>query len=258
MKRNDLSYNLHMDKKSAAKAKKVPSPKKQPRVLERILIVENSFRPGIGLFVEKILQGTTHSLVDTRIVDSEEIVDNLESFHPDVVILDVDSLHYFNALTIALDMRKIDPAQVVVFMSERINPVLVKEGMVAALWSRAYWLNQPSRNPVMVLPAILRAFNGKPQLNPSVLEAALNDMTHLRQLSSQQHRVMRLMALGGSNASIARDCNLSVKAVERTIATASKLLEVEPASADTNHRVRAANRYLNLMLFADSIEPLQR
>lgn len=256
MKRNDLSYNLHIDKKSSAKVKKARPLKKQPSVLERILVVENSFRPGIGLFVEKILQGTTQPLVDTRVIDSEEIAGNIESFHPDVVILDVDSLRYFNALTIALDMRKIDSAQVVVFMSERANPVLVKEGMVAALWSRAYWLNQPSRNPAMVLPEILQAFNGKQQLNPAVLEAAIDNTTHFGLLSPQQHRVMRLMALGGSNASIARNCSLSIKAVERTIATASKLLEVEPASADTNHRVKAANRYLNLMLFADSIGPL--
>lgn len=229
--------------------------KKQSKTLERISIVENMFSPGLGLFVAKILKNSSHPAVETVVVDSDDVVSDIKSFRPNVVILDVDSLHYLNSLTIAMTVRGVVSDQVIIFMSDRANPVLVTEGMVAALWTRAYWIHQPSRNPATVLPEIVRAFSSTQQLDLSVLESALSNTVHFGLLSPQQHRVMRLLAMGGSNASIARECNLSIKAVERTIATASKLLEVEPTSVDTNHRVKAALKYLELMLFSDSVQP---
>jgi len=57
------------------------------------------------------------------------------------------------------------------------------------------------------------------------------------------------MSTGLSNAAIGRQCGISTKAVERTIAAASKLLNVEAASAETNHRVNAAMKYLKAMSF---------
>jgi DNA-binding NarL/FixJ family response regulator len=65
---------------------------------------------------------------------------------------------------------------------------------------------------------------------------------------------MRLMALGGSNSEIAKECNVSEKAVERTVSAASKLLEVIPASSATNHRVNAANKYLKALFYSEALE----
>ena len=222
--------------------------------LERILIVENSFRPGVGLLISKLLRGEQNSKLDSLVIDTDEVATSMARFKPDVVILDVDSLRHSNALDVAIGIREHNPDQVIMFSSDRSNPVLVKEGIVAALWSRAYWLNQPSKNPDLVLPEILRAFNGNKHLNPQVLESAASETSHLGRLSPQQHRVMRLMALGASNAKIGRECKMTTKAVERTIATASKLLEVEPSSPDTNHRVTAAMTYRRVVLFADLLD----
>ena len=222
--------------------------------LERILIVENSFRPGVGLLIAKLFRGEQNSKLDSLVIDTDEVATSMARFKPDVVILDVDSLRHSNALDVAIGIREHNPDQVIMFSSDRSNPVLVKEGIVAALWSRAYWLNQPSKNPDLVLPEILRAFNGNKHLNPQVLESAASETSHLGRLSPQQHRVMRLMALGASNAKIGRECKMTTKAVERTIATASKLLEVEPSSPDTNHRVTAAMTYRRVVLFADLLD----
>ncbi|MEI9907754.1 MAG: LuxR C-terminal-related transcriptional regulator [Actinomycetota bacterium] len=205
----------------------------------------------MGLLLAKILQIAGDASLTTRVVDAEEFASEIKSFNPEVIVLDVDSLRHAGALNLALEIRETYPEKVIVFMSEGANPVLVKEGMLAPVWSNAYWLNQPSRFPALVFPEILRAFNGKKQLNPEILEGAVNEIKHLGLLSPQQHRVMRLVATGASNAKIARDCHLTTKAVERTIASASKLLEVEPSSPDTNHRVNAANKYRSSMLFAD-------
>lgn len=217
----------------------------------RLLIVENTFRLGMGLLLAKILQIAGDSSLTTKVIDSSDVERELRDFNPEVVVLDVDSLRHATALQVALSIRQQDQLRIIVFMSGGANPILVKEGLLSALWSNAYWLNEPSRYPALVYPEILRAFNGKKQMSTEVLEAAVTETKHLGLLSPQQHRVMRLVSNGASNAKIAIDCRLTVKAVERTIAAASKILGVEASSSETNHRVNASNKYRRSMLFAD-------
>ncbi|MBC7463792.1 MAG: response regulator transcription factor [Actinobacteria bacterium] len=232
-------------------SKKKPIMNPQVTTLSRLLVVENNFRLGMGLLLAKILQLAGDPSLQARVIDAKDLAQELSDFKPEVVVLDIDSLRHSAALQIALDILDQNPDQIIVLMSEGANPIMVKEGMLSALWSNAYWLNQPSRYPELVYPEILRAFNGKKQLSTEILEAAVLESKHLGLLSPQQHRVMRLVSLGASNAKIARDCRLTVKAVERTIAAASKSMDVEPSSPDTNHRVNAANMYGRLMHFAD-------
>jgi DNA-binding NarL/FixJ family response regulator len=173
--------------------------------MERILIVENSFRPGIGLFIARLVRNELDQRLESLVIDVDEVVATMTTFKPDVVILDVDSLRHARALDVAIDIREQNPNQVIMFSSERVNPILVKEGIVAALWSRAYWLNHPSKNPDLVIPEIERAFSGNRPLNPEVLESAASETSHVGRLSPQQHRVMRLMSLGASNVKIGRE-----------------------------------------------------
>lgn len=232
----------------------IGQPDDDAKALERILIVENSFRAGIALGIARIFRNEEFSNVNTVIIDSDELSVSLASFNPDVVIIDVDSLRHLVAINIASDIRARNPSQIIIFASDHPNPVLVKEGMIAAVWSRAYWLNEPSKSPGVVLSEIKRAFKGGKSLNPEVLEAAFSESRHLGLLSPQQHRVMRLMSSGYSNSKIASECGMTVKAVERTIAAASRLLEVAPLSKDTNHRVNAALNYRQSMHFADPMD----
>jgi DNA-binding NarL/FixJ family response regulator len=223
-------------------------------LIERILIIENSFRPGAGLFIAKLVRSVPDQHQETLVIDADEVCATMTAYDPDVVILDVDSLRHARALDLAIEIRAQNPAQVIMFCSERANPTLVKEGIVAALWSRAYWLNQPSKHPRLVLPEIQRAFSGKKSLNSQVLESAASETSHVGRLSPQQHRVMRLMAMGASNLKIGRECKMTTKAVERTISAASKLLQVAASTPDTNHRVLAAMAYRRSVLFAELLD----
>ena len=232
----------------------IGQPDDDAKALERILIVENSFRAGIALGIARIFRNEEFPNVNTVIIDSDELAASLASFNPDVVIIDVDSLRHLVAINIASDIRARNPSQIIIFASDHPNPVLVKEGMIAAVWPRAYWLNEPSKSPGVVLSEIKRALKGGKSLNPEVFEAAFSESRHLGLLSPQQHRVMRLMSSGYSNSKIASECGMTVKAVERTIAAASRLLEVAPLSKDTNHRVNAALNYRQSMHFADPID----
>ena len=222
--------------------------------LKKIVIIENSFHPGMGLFIARGFSEESNGTLDAQVLDSDTALEIICEFQPDVAILDLDSMRKVDALTIALDIRKSSPDQVIIFMAGKANPIFVREGMLSALWDRAYWLNEPSRSPAIVLSEILRAYNGLQQIRPSFLEAAITETNFAGLLSPHQHRVMRLMALGGSNSEIAKECNVSEKAVERTISAASKLLEVIPASSATNHRVNAANKYLRALFYSEALE----
>ena len=223
-------------------------------VLDRIAIIENSFHPGMGLFIARGFDEESNKTLETKVFDSEEALDKITVFKPQVAILDLDSMRRVDALKIALDIRKSMPDQVIIFMAGKANPIFTREGMLSALWDRVYWLNEPSRNPSVVLSEILRAYNGLAQIRPSFLENAIDETNFAGLLSPHQHRVMRLMALGGSNSDIAHECKVTEKAVERTISAASKLLDVTPASSTTNHRVNAASKYLRALFYSDTLE----
>lgn len=217
--------------------------------LSKVLIVENSFRPGMGSFIAKGFEEAKGFKIRALVAPSEEVLKEVDNFLPDVVLINMDSLRRNDALAAALAVRKQDKTKVVIFISERENAPLTKEGMVAALYNHSYWLNRPCREPATVLAEIERALAGGRQTDPTLLEDALTETNYLGLLSPQQHRVMRLMAAGYSNAAIGEEVGITTKAVERTIAAASKLLNVEPASAQTNHRVNAAMKYLRAMSF---------
>ena len=223
-------------------------------ILDRIAIIENAFHPGMGLFIARGFDAQSNATLETKVFDSEDALADISIFKPDVVILDLDSMRRVDALNTALEIRKSLPNQVIIFMAGKANPIFVREGMLSALWDRAYWLNEPSRNPSVVLSEILRAYNGLQQIRPSFLENAIDESNFAGLLSPHQHRVMRLMALGGSNSEIAHECKVTEKAVERSISAASKLLEVTPASSTTNHRVNAANKYLRALFYSDALE----
>jgi DNA-binding NarL/FixJ family response regulator len=218
--------------------------------LKNIVVVEDQNQPGMGLFIVNGLQEAAHDSIRVKLIDFRLVKRYLEKFAPDVIMLDLDSLNNMSALNVSLDIRTARPNQMIIFMSEQPAPELMRDGLQAALWNRSYWLEGPSRSPLVVLPEILRAYQGINSINPTVVEESASEAVHLSKLSPQQHRVMRLMAIGYSNAAIAEECKISVKAVERTIAAASKILEVTPASKDTNHRVNAAIRYRSAMNLA--------
>ena len=219
--------------------------------LQRILIVENSFRVGVAQVIAGIFRSEDFPNLSTIIVDLAEVSTVLKSFEPDVVVVDVDSLRHIGAINVAIEIRAVNPEQVIIFGSDHPNPILVKEGLMAALWSRAYWLNEPSKNPGVILQEIRRAFSGGKSLNPEVLQTALSESRHMARLTPQQHRVMRLLSDGFSNSKIAIECGITGKAVERTIVAASRILEVTSSTEDFNHRVKAANAYRRSMLFVD-------
>ena len=223
------------------------------KTVERVSICENSFHPGNGETVKNGLESHTNGKIETKVHDFTEAVDVLTTFMPDLVILDLDSLRRIDALNTALELRKSDENLPIIFMTDQPSIAFVRDGLISPLWHRAFWLEKPTRQPEFVLDEILDVFNGAEQLSSDFIEECIEQAEFVNRLTPQQHRVMRLMSLGASNLEIANECRTTEKAVERTISIASKLLNVEPASRKTNHRVSAANKYLRALFYTDSI-----
>ncbi|CAB5240976.1 unannotated protein [freshwater metagenome] len=223
------------------------------RELSRVLIAENGFHPANGKVVANGIENHSDGKVNTLIGDFTKTTELLNSFMPDLLLLDLDSLRKIDALNTALEARNHDDQVTVVFMTEQPSIAFVREGMISPLWHRAYWLEKPTRNPESIVEELHDAHNGTEQVSSEFLSACIDETYYMGILSPQQHRVMRLMAKGASNLEIANACKITEKAVERTISTASKLLNVEPASRQTNHRVNAANKYMRALFYTDSI-----
>ena len=218
-------------------------------LLNKILIVENSFRPGKGSSISQGFCNCSDCLVTSIVRSLDNALPTIATFNPQVVLFDMDSLRRNDALAIALTIRRDHRDLTIIFMSERDTTAMAKEGMVSALYHHAYWLRQPSREAKIVLGEISRVLVGANQLSESLLEDALKESHHQGLLAPQQHRVMRLMASGLSNSAIGLECHISTKAVERTIAKALNLLGVQSTSPNINPRVMAAMTYLKVMSF---------
>jgi DNA-binding CsgD family transcriptional regulator len=184
--------------------------------------------------------------VDVVIVDIEDALKELAEQQPQSVGLDVQSLGVEAAVSIASELNAEFPEMLVLLLSP--SAVAIDGDLQVELSvTNSRWITHLNLPPAEVLIEILNAYI-QSQKNRAVQTAA--GLSGL--LTPQQHRVMQLVASGSSNASIARTCGISTKAVERTISSASKLMHVAPASAETNHRVTTVNRYLSVIHNSDA------
>ena len=83
-----------------------------PSSLQRILIVENSFRVGVAQIIAGYFRSEDFPNLSTIIVDLSEVAAVMKDFDPDVVVVDVDSLRQFEAINVAIEIRTINSEQV--------------------------------------------------------------------------------------------------------------------------------------------------
>jgi DNA-binding NarL/FixJ family response regulator len=221
--------------------------------IDRLVIIENGYHPSTeGSVVALSFAARSHSNLKVVVLDHEKVLEQGLDFANSVLILDLDSMHKLDALNLALQIRKSKRKYIIMFMSANPIPVIVREGMLAALEEKAFWLKKPAHNGQNALKEIIRVAAGDVIDDFIFIETIISENSYLGLLSPHQHRVMRLMSVGQSNSEIAKSCKITSKAAERTISKASKLIGVPVSSSANNHRVLAANKYLFLLFNVDS------
>lgn len=221
--------------------------------LARLVIVENGYhQSSFGSVVAITFAVRALPPLKVVVLDHVQVFQHNISFNNSIVILDLDSMHKLDAINLAFQIRKLNRETAIMFMAASPNPVFVREGMLSALSENAFWLKGPARDAQAALREIMSAYRGEMLEDFQFIEPMISETSYFGLLSPHQHRVMHLMALGDSNSEIAKKCQITAKAAERTISKASKLLGVTVGSSVNNHRVLAANKYLFALFNIDS------
>jgi DNA-binding NarL/FixJ family response regulator len=162
-----------------------------------------------------------------------------QSFDADVAIIDVDLGPGPNGFDLAVNLRAINPALAVIFLTNLIEPKLAGQSNKDLPVGYAYLLKSRMGDTAKLDLIIRDVSRGKgsqyrddsPILNP------------LSELSRSQLDVIRLLAQGKSNEEIAENRGTTVRAVRMILVRAFQALGINE-DAGPEKRVQAAIKYL--------------
>lgn len=179
-------------------------------------MAEDNHRP-------KVLLGDDHHLIldalrnmlggdfEIETVDnSASFIDAVDSFQPDVAILDI-SMPGGDGFTTARKVLERKPQLPIVFLSMYAEPRYVDEA--AYLGAKAYLSKvAPAQELISAIHAVLE---GETLLSPStVRDETHRPLASKNDLTARQREVLRLIALGSSAKDIANQLNISVRTAE--------------------------------------------
>jgi len=177
----------------------------------------------------------------------------LETF-PQVVVLDIrmPPTYRMEGIEAAHKIRAEHPGLGVVLLSQHADPEYALEFLRDGSAGRAYLLKERLGDPAQLVEAIREVAAGGSVLDPKVVDGLLEAQrrrTHsrLQGLTEREHEVLRLMASGRNNVSLARDLVLSEQAVEGHIDAIFRKLGL-PEHMEVNQRVPALLFFLARVL----------
>jgi DNA-binding NarL/FixJ family response regulator len=200
----------------------------------RLLVVEDE--PLLNSLVVLALQSSGFEVESAHDVKSARA--RIDSFDPDMVVLDISLGNGPTGIHLAHALELSRPDIAVLFLTRHPDAnSATAEGLT--LPKNAGFLRKHMVNDTQyLLDAIEQVFADRASevRHDEVKGSGLDG------LSDQALVVLRLIADGCSNTEIARQCQLSVKSVERWVDTVYKQLGIEKG-IDMNARVEAAKRY---------------
>jgi two-component system, NarL family, response regulator NreC len=143
--------------------------------------------------------------------DVETALRYVRGHHPKILILDLNMPGGLSLEAIP-SVREISPATEVVVLTMQADPAFARQALAAG--ARAYVLKEAA--DAELVEAIRRAAGGDTYLNPQLgARLAAEPSPDARDdLSERELEVLRLIALGHTNAEIAEQLYLSVRTVE--------------------------------------------
>ncbi|UWE13034.1 response regulator transcription factor [Actinacidiphila bryophytorum] len=168
---------------------------------------------------------------------------------PDVAVVDIrmPPTHTDDGLRAAIDIRRDHPGTGVLLFSQYIETKYATRLLAEGSAGVGYLLKERVANVAEFTDALSRVAAGGTALDPEVvtqLAGAGRRTEDLATLTGRERDVLRLMAEGRSNASIAQCLHVSAGTVEKHVAAVFTKLQL-PASEDQNRRVLAVIRFLH-------------
>ncbi len=206
--------------------------------VRRALVVEDdSFtRTLIGHLLE------VEGFVVRRCTSSAEAIDAFEDFDPDVLVVDVQLGAAPNGAQLAEALRQRAPYLGIVVVSN--FPVATSAGLGQPLPTGAAFLHKAEINePRLLLDAIDSALMDSV---PRMVRQSTGAASPLASLTSAQLVILHQIALGLSNAEIARQRGTSLRNVEKLVSRTFTALGLSDDAAH-NSRVTATRIYIEAM-----------
>lgn len=200
----------------------------------RLLVVEDE--PLLASLVVDALRSAGFDVANAVDVESARAL--IETFDPDMVVLDISLGHGPTGIHLAHALEMSRPDIAILFLTRHADAAAATdEGLdvpATAGFLRKHMVNDTQH----LLDAIEKVFADR----ASEVRQDVPAGPRLGGLTGQGLVVLRLLAEGCSNSEIARRCGLSVKSVERWIDIVYRRLGIDK-SAEVNARVEAAKRY---------------
>lgn len=211
----------------------------------RIVLAEDSTLLREGLV--RLLADEGHDVVAAA-ADADQLVEAVEKHQPDVVVTDVrmPPTNSDDGLRAALEIRRRWPAVTVLVLSQYVEKRYATQLLSDRSEGVGYLLKDRVAQVEDFLDALDRVAAGSTALDPAVVQQLMSGTSHadpLSRLTAREHDVLRHMAQGYTNATIADRLHVSQSAVEKHVNAIFDKLGL----ADTtgySRRVLAILRYL--------------
>ena len=208
-------------------------------------------------FFRHLLARSLRGSADIRRVDeygtSAELLDALPATRPDAVIVDLvlsqgqPLMSPDGGLAAGLAVRERLPQCGVVILSNHASVDVLARLPQDDLSGWAYLLKRRTDDIADVVRAVQVTRAGDTMVDPAIIEEAPSATLGRQGLTAHQERVLRLLAGGASNATIAETCGTTTKSVEHAITSILESLGIDAGDRATNARVVAATACIRLI-----------
>lgn len=178
--------------------------------------------------------------------DAIELLAELESVNPDLVVLDVrmPPTYRDEGVRAAITARELLPDVKILLLSQYVEVAYAQELLSSGSGGIGYLLKDRVASLAQLQDAVERIAAGGTVLDPEVV-AQLLGRRHdpLASLTPREHEVMSLMAEGRTNAAIAKALVIGTGAVEKNVTSIFQKLALDDSGTD-HRRVLAVLAWL--------------
>ncbi|MGV8852873.1 MAG: response regulator transcription factor [Rhodoglobus sp.] len=178
--------------------------------------------------------------------DADELLANLDSCEPDLVVLDVRMPPTFRdeGVRAAIRLRELRPQIGILLLSQYVEVVYAQELLSSGRGGVGYLLKDRVASLDQLRDAVERISAGSTVLDPEVVAQLVGRRQDpLMTLTPREHEVMTLVAEGRTNAAIAKQLVIGVGAVEKNVTSIFQKLNLEDSGSD-HRRVLAVLTWL--------------
>lgn len=169
--------------------------------------------------------------------NAEDALDRWNSDPPEAVILDI-TLPGMNGVNAGVRLKRMFPNVAIVLLSSHVFPNVLSRLPRDVAHGWAYLLK--GEVTMDILQDAIQQALGDVVIDGAASAVLATDDVDLTQLTTQQRRVLQLLAAGKSNEAIARDLGITRKSVENYVNRIFATLQLGESDAEANRRVIAA------------------